>query len=120
MADRLVLLPGILEVTAAGNGTADVTVTVSAMGHVVSTTASVLVRQTVKRLEVAPAEATFTSKGDSQQFTVTALDAGGTAIDRPIQMAWGSSDPAVLARLRSATYSPACTTPIPAQYLLME
>jgi uncharacterized protein YjdB len=89
-------LPGSLEVTAARNGSADVTVTVSAQGRVVSTTASVVVQQTVRRLTLSPTETTLASRGESQQFAVVAFDAGGTALEIPVQMAWGSSEPSVL------------------------
>ncbi|HVO35726.1 MAG TPA: Ig-like domain-containing protein, partial [Gemmatimonadales bacterium] len=82
-------------VTAVGDGSA----TITAMSEGVSGTASVMVSRTAANLAVAPATATLTALGATQQFTAAARDAGNNPLTG-VAFTWTSSNPAV------ATVSP--------------
>jgi len=77
-------------VTARSNGMA----TITAASEGVTKAVSLTVTQAAATLAAAPATASFTALGQSQQFAATAQDANHNPIANP-SVAWSSSDPSV-------------------------
>jgi trimeric autotransporter adhesin len=89
--------PGVATVTSGGlvqavaAGTTQITVSSGA----VSAAATVVVTPAIASIEISPAAHTFTSLGDTQQFTAVARDANGNPIPGA-PLAWSSTDGAVV------------------------
>lgn len=103
-------------VSAEGNGTAEISASVSGSG--VSGSARMAVIQQVSTVSVSPGTATLTTVGATQQFTATAVDANDNPVEG-VQFVWASENHAVATvdsdGLASATGSGSATITATAQ-----